>query len=38
MVGGELIRFVITTRGCKCPPGEDCGDAYVGGDMKGNLF
>ncbi|XP_063401864.1 uncharacterized protein LOC134686120 [Mytilus trossulus] len=34
MVGGDLIRFVITTRGCKCPTGEDCGDAYVGGDMK----
>ncbi|XP_076079232.1 uncharacterized protein LOC143049508 [Mytilus galloprovincialis] len=34
VVGGDLIRFVITTRGCKCPPGEDCGDAYVGGDMK----
>ncbi|XP_052087864.1 uncharacterized protein LOC127724901 [Mytilus californianus] len=34
VVGGDLVRFVITTRGCKCPPGEDCGDAYVGGDMK----
>ncbi|CAG2185425.1 GCFC [Mytilus edulis] len=28
VAGGDLIRFVITTRGCKCPPGEDCGDAY----------
>ncbi|XP_063401863.1 uncharacterized protein LOC134686119 [Mytilus trossulus] len=34
VVGGDLIRFVITTGGCKCPSGEDCGDDYVGGDMK----
>lgn len=37
MVSGETVRFVVTTKGCKCPPGENCGDVYVGGYVKGNL-
>ncbi|XP_048776736.2 uncharacterized protein LOC125680943 [Ostrea edulis] len=34
MVSGETVRFVVTTKGCKCPPGENCGDVYVGGYVK----
>lgn len=39
LTSGEEVRWVVNTKGCKCPlDPDDCGDGSFGNTIKGNSF